>query len=158
MGAILRTVERLAQIGRLLAGEARADQHVAVARQLVEPVRAHRHAEVLRRDVLELVGFVDDGVAALRDHLAVRTLAHGRVRAEQVVIHDDEVRIRGARPHAGDEAIGVAGALGADAIFRCRGDLSPEWEVFWQVRNLGAVARFGPFRPLVDDGKKDLRR
>ena len=115
-------------------------------------------AEILRGHVLELVRLVDDGVAAFGDHFAVRALPDRRVGAQQVMVHDDEVRLGGALSHARDEAVGVARALGADAVFRCCGDLSPERQVLGQVCDLGAIAGLRPLRPFVDDGKKNLRR
>ena len=66
--------------GALSPVSARSDEAFTIPRELVEAVCAHRDAEVLSRHVLELVGLVDDRVAALGDHFSVRALAHSRVR------------------------------------------------------------------------------
>ena len=50
----------------------------------------HDHAEV-RRDVFELVRLVDHRVVTRRDDFAELALPHGGVRAQQMVVDDDEV-------------------------------------------------------------------
>jgi len=104
----------------------RAGDFLDVARELLEPVVAHAEAEMLSGDVLELMRFVDDRAAARGDDLAVRVLPNGRVRAQKVVVDDDDVGFRGALAHAGDETVVVAGTLGAQTrVGGCR-DLVPE--------------------------------
>ena len=142
----------------LVAGRAGRDQPLAVAHELVEPVVAHRHAEILRRDVLELVRLVDDRVAALRNDLAVGALPDRRVGAQQMMIDDDQVRLGGALPHPRDEAVGVARALGADAVLRRGGDLAPERQVLGKVRRSrrGRPSRSSAaHRSMI--GQEDLR-
>ena len=128
-----------------------ADGAVDVARELLDAVVADGEAEILRRHVLELVRFVDDRVAAGGNHLAVRALPHRRVGAEQVVVDDDDVGLGGALAHARDEAVVVARALGAEAVFGGRRDVVPERQVLRQILELGAVAGLGLAAPLVDD-------
>ena len=74
-------------------------------------------------------------------------LPHRGVGAEQVVVDDDDVRFGGALAHAGDEAVVVARALGADAVLGRRGDVAPERQIFGQVLDLGAVAGLGVLAP-----------
>ena len=151
MRAVSRTIERVAQLGRPVARNAGRDQPLAVAHELVEPVIADRDTEILRGDVFELMRLVDDRIAAFGNHLAVRALADSRVGAEQVMIHDHQIRLGRARAHARDEAIRIARALGADAVFRCRRDFAPERQILWEVRHLCAIAGFGLPRPFFDD-------
>ena len=133
----------------------RGDRALDVARVVIEPVVADRASEVLRRDVLELVRLVDDGVAARRNHFAERALPHRGVGAEQVVIDDDDVGLRGALAHLRDEAVVELRAVGADAVLAGRRDLGPEGQILGQVVHLGAVAGLGLTRPLVDALDRD---
>src|SRR5260221_8148622 len=67
-------IEDVPQLFAAGAGGAGSKQTFAVANQLLEPVIAHRNAEVLCGHVFQLMRFVDDGVLALRNHFAVRAL------------------------------------------------------------------------------------
>ncbi len=156
MCPVAGAVKGVAQFGRLVAGRAGREHPLAITRQLVEPVVAHRHAEILRSDVFELMRFVDDRAAAFRNHFAVRALPYRSVGAEQVMIHHDEVRLLGARAHPRHEAVGISRAFRPNAILRSRGDFIPERQVFGQVHDLGAIAGVGPFRPFLDDRHEDL--
>ena len=127
-----------------------------VARELLEPVVAHAEAEMLRGDVLELMRFVDDRAAAGGDDLAVRVLANRRVRAQQVVVDDDDVGFGGALAHAGDETVVVARTLGAQARVGGRRDLVPERQILGQIAQLRAIADLGPGGPLADDRQKHI--
>ena len=102
-----------------IGDQLRAERAVDVARQIVDAVVADRDAEVLRRDVLELVRLVDDRVAAARDHFAVLALAHGRVGAQQVMVDDHDVGFGGALAHARDEAVLVAAGIRCRCSSRC---------------------------------------
>ena len=97
-----------------------------VAREILDAVGADGKSEILRGDVLELMRFVDDGVVARGDDLAVRALPHRRIRAQQMMIDDHDVRRRGALPHARDETVVVARAFGAETRLGGRRDLVPE--------------------------------
>jgi hypothetical protein len=59
------------------------------------PIVADATAEVLRRDVFEVMRLVDDRVVAVGNHLAVGALAHRSIGAEQVVVDDHQVRFGG---------------------------------------------------------------
>src|SRR4051812_18360535 len=135
-----------------------AEETLHVAREVFETIGADREAEILRRHVFQLVRFVDDRVAAGRNHFAERVLPHRRVRAQQVVIDDDDVRCRGALTHPRDEAVVVARALGTDAGFRRRGDLAPERQILGKVFEFGPIAGLGPRGPLADDRQEHVLR
>ena len=124
--------------------------------QIVDAIAADREAEVLRRDVLELVRLVDDGVAAARNHFAEIALPDGRVRAQQMVVDDDDVGLGGALAHLDDEAVVVARAIGADAVLGRRGDVVPEGQILGQILDLGAVAGLGFRHPALEDA--DMER
>ena len=127
-----------------------AEHPLGVVDQRLDAVVADRDAEVLRRDVLELVGLVDHQRRALRDHLAEGVVAQRRVGAEQVVVDDDHVRFGRALAHPRDEAVGVARAGAAGAGLGGGGDLRPERQVVGQLVDLGAVPGLGDLGPGVD--------
>src|SRR4051794_13339638 len=133
----------------------RGNGPIDVTRQIVEPIVADRNAEVLRGDVFELVRFVDDGVVARRNHLAEAALSHRRVRAQQMMVDDDEVGFSGALPHARDEAVIEARALAPQAVLAGGRDLRPERKILGQVIHLGAIAGLGLARPVVDHLDRD---
>ena len=115
-------------VARLLGIE-RRQRAFGVAHELVDPVRAERHAEVLRDDVLELMRLVDDRQIALRNDRAVAALTDRRVRAQQVVIDDDDVGRDRALAHARDEAVDELRTLAAEALLARRGQVVPERQV-----------------------------
>src|SRR5436305_5363834 len=108
-------LDRLRDLGALLVvGKRRASgKPLDIAREILDSIRAHAVPEVLRRDVLELMRFVENHMAAGRNHLAVRVLANRSIGAQQMMIHDDDVRRGSALAHASDEALVVAGTLGS---------------------------------------------
>ena len=156
-----RSRSAISCLGDLVAGLAigerlRRGQALGVARQILEPVVADRQAEILRRDVLELVRFVEHEVAARRNHLAVGALADRGVGAQQVMVDDDHVGRGRALAHPGHEALVVARAFSAEAGFGGRRHLVPERQILGQILELGAVAGLGPRGPLPDDRQKDV--
>ena len=148
-------VERFADgVGGVrVVSQVAVDVPATVSDQPIQAIRADRDSEILGRDILQLMGFVDDRVGAGWDHLAKRRLTHRGVCAEQVVVHDYQIRLGRALAHAGHEAFLMLGAVGADAVLRCGRDLTPEREVVWQVFDLRAVAGLGlpgPFGDVLD--------
>ncbi len=93
---------------------------------------------------------VDDRQVARRDDLAEAALSHGGVRAEQVVVDDDDVRLGGRFTHARDEARGKHGAVPSEALLARRGHVGPKRQVIRQVVDFCAIARLGVARPLRD--------
>jgi hypothetical protein len=63
---------------------------------------------------------------ACGDDFAEFALTHRGVRAQQMMIDDDEIGFRGTLAHFRDEAILVAGTLGADAVLAAGRDVFPE--------------------------------
>src|SRR5204863_4514443 len=108
-------------IPRLSIVASAGDEPLGVARELLDAIRADAQAEVLCRDVLELMRLVEDRAAARGNYLAEVALADGGVGAQQMVVDDDDVSCGGALAHARDEAVVVARALGAQARLRRRG-------------------------------------
>ena len=80
----------------------------------------------LRDDVLELMGFVDDRQFGLRDDFTEFPSSHRGIRAEQVVIDDDDLSLGGAVAHAGDEAVGVTRAFASEALLARGGHVGPQ--------------------------------
>ena len=124
---------------------------VGVSCQFLETVAADRDAKVLRGDIFELMRFVDHGETTVGDHLPVGALSDRGICAEEVMVHDDDVRFDGALSHPGDEAVVVARTLRPDAVFGRGGDLTPEGGIIWEVFDLSPVSGVGLFRPLVHD-------
>jgi hypothetical protein len=71
-------------------------------------------------------------------------LANGRVRAQKVVVDDDDVGLRGALAHAGDETVVVARTIGAQARVSSRRHLVPERQILRQIAQLRAIAGLRP--------------
>ncbi len=130
--------------------ESRAKRLLDVAHQIIDAVTADRQAEVLGRDVLELVRLVDDGVAAPRDHFAEVALPDRGVSAEQMVIDDHDIGFGRALPHLDDEAVVVARTLGANAVLTGCRDLVPEGKVLRKILDLGAIASLGVRQPALE--------
>jgi hypothetical protein len=128
-----------------------AQDALGVVDEGLDPVVADRHAEVLRGDVLELVGLVDDQRRALRDDLAEGVVAQCRVGAQQMVVDDHDVALGGPLPHPRDEALAVARAGRTGAGLRRRGDLRPEGQVVRQLVDLRPVAGLGGLGPRLDE-------
>ncbi len=128
----------------------RSEDTPDVPREVVQTIVADRQAEVLGRHVFELVCLVHDGVAAVRDHLAEFALTNRGVRAQEVMVHDDHVGLRGALTHPDDETLLKARTLRPDAVLGRRRDVVPERQVFGQILDFGAIAGLGLPGPLVD--------
>src|SRR5216110_2042528 len=99
---------------------------VHVAQQILDLEVADRDAEVLRRDVLELMRLVDDERRAIRDDFTELALSHRRIRAQQVVVDDDDVGVGGALAHLRDEAVVPARALLPETRVGVGRDVLPE--------------------------------
>ena len=113
-----------------------------------------RDAEVLRGDVFELVGFVEDDDGGFGEDAGVGgsggLLLDGKVGEEEVVIDDDEVGLEGLAAHLGDEAGLPVGAGLAEADLGAGVELVPERGGLREVVDLGAIAGFGGALPLED--------
>src|SRR5204863_1285454 len=140
----------------LAIDQSRGDEPLQVARKLLDAIGARAEAEILRRDVLELMRFVDDRIAARGNDFAEGVLSHGQVRAQQVMVDDDHVGRRRALAHARHEAVVVPRTLGAEARFGGRRDFAPERKILRQIVELRPVTGLGSPRPFADDRQKDV--
>ena len=143
-------------LGGAVLDAAGRDQPFDVARELLDAVGADVEAEILRRDVLELVRLVEDRSRERRNDLAEGVLPDRGIGAQQVMVDDHDVGRRGALAHPRDEAVVVARALGAEAGVRRGRDLVPERQILGQILELRAIAGIGPRRPLADDRQEDV--
>jgi len=159
-GAIAQTLDRFHQVvlHSLVGRHAGGRQAFDVTRQLLDPVVADAVAEILCRDLFQLMRFVDDRVRAGRNDLAVRALPDGGIGAQQMVIDDDDIGRCRALAHARHEAIVVAGTLGAQTRLDGGGHVVPHGHVFGQIGELRAIASLRPRRPLADDRQKHTNR
>ena len=92
-GVIAQPFDRLRDVVSRAAilSDDRDERSLDVARELLHPVRADAETEVLGRDVLDLVCFVEDGIVTRRNDFPVRVLAEGGVGAQEMMVDDDEV-------------------------------------------------------------------
>ena len=117
-----------------------------------EPPGPNRHAETLGHDLLERVSLVDDEHVVGRQHRAVAR----DVGAEQMEVHDDDIRRLRRRPGPLGEALGSRRATeGAGALVRRHAQRGPQLLVRFGLE-LGPVTRRGPLGPGED--LPDLRR
>ena len=88
-----------------------ADQKVGIANKVFDAHVRQRTAEVIRGDGFELVGLVEDDGRGRRQNAGVGRShgfgAYGGIGKEEMVIHDDQVRLGGATAHLRDEAAAV---------------------------------------------------
>ena len=68
-----------------------------------------------------------------------------------MMVDDDDVALRGAPPHLGDEAAIELLALGANAAIGARIELRPQRAGLRQLGDLGAIAGLGRLLPVADD-------
>ena len=146
--------ELLGEGGDLRSGGLTAEQNIGVASEVFKAEVGERPAEVLRGNLLKLVGLVEDDGGRFRENAGVGSVACGEadrsVGEEEMVIDDDEVGLEGAAAHLGDEAAAVVWASGAKARVGAGVELVPEGGGFREGRKLGAVAGFSDLLPLSD--------
>ena len=96
-----------------------AQQYIGVARKVLEAHIRKRAPEVIRRHLFEFVRLVEDDGCGLRQNARVRRgrrhFTHRGVGKEEVMIHDDQIRLHGAASHLGDEAVAIVGTCAAQA-------------------------------------------
>ncbi len=136
------------------AGAFGAEHRFGVAGELVEAVAGERDAEVLRGDVFELVGFVEDYGGGFGEDSGIRgaggLLLDGEVGEEEVMVDDDEVGLERLAAHLRDEAGLPVGAGLAEADFAAGVELVPERGGFGEFVDVGAVTSSGGALPLQD--------
>ena len=125
-----------------------------IAREREHPLRRDVQAEELRRDILDLVGLVEDHDLVGRQHLRLGPLAAQREVGEvEVVVDDDELRVGGAAAHLRDEALLEERAARADARLGRRLHVAPERGVVREIGQVGAISR----GRLADPGEDPLQ-
>jgi len=99
------------------------------AQSMLHGAPAQTIAEIRRRNVLEMVGFVDHDAITRREHRALgvlaRMLAQREVGQQEMVVHDQQACLRCFSPRRVEEAAGVERAAGAQAVVRLGGHLFP---------------------------------
>src|ERR1700680_4657168 len=98
--------------------------------------------------------FVENNRAALGKHTGVgRALSFefdGKIGEEQMMIDDDDVALRGAAPHLGDEAMLPLFAFLAETSISTRIELVPKSAGLGQFRKFGAVTCMRGLFPCGD--------
>jgi hypothetical protein len=102
------------------------ERALGIADEVGDAVIADGDSEILRRHVFELVRFVNDRVMAIGNHFAVGALTHRGISAEQVMVHDHEIRLSGLLPHLGHIAVAILRTFLAQARFRLRRHVVPQ--------------------------------
>src|SRR5438477_12172916 len=74
-----------------------------VAPQLLEAVAADGNAEVLARDVLDFMRFVEDNGMIIGQNTGQIVLFYGQICEKKVMVDDDNVAFHGALVHQGDK-------------------------------------------------------
>jgi hypothetical protein len=114
-------------------------------------------AEVLTRDIFDLVRFIEDHRIVFGQNGAEFFVLQREVGEEEMVIDDDDVAFRSAAVHAGEEAVFEEAAFAAGAEIAACIDLGPGRAVFGELADLGAVACFGGGDPVFLRQAKLLR-
>src|SRR5262245_55580051 len=96
----------------------RREEALHISSKLLDAVGADAIPEVLRRDIFELMRFVENRTGTRGNHFPVSALADRGVGAEKMMVDDDHVgRIR-ALAHPRHEAVVVSRTLGAETRLR----------------------------------------
>ena len=131
-----------------------AKEDVSIAGEIFKAEIGERAAEVLRGDLFKLVSLVEDDGGGFGENTGIGCIAGGEadrgVGKEEVVIDDDEIRLKGATAHLGDKAAAIVGASTAEACVGAGVELMPESGGFGQRGKFGAVAGFCNAFPLGD--------
>ncbi len=149
-GTIPHPIDGLAQLIGIVQEDLEPETAFAITDEVVHSVVADGNAEILRGHILQLMRLVYDRVGATGDDFAVCALPDGGIGAEEMMIDNDEIRLGGALPHARDETFAVSRTLGADAVFRARGNAGPERDVFGKLFEFCAIPGLGARSPRVE--------
>jgi hypothetical protein len=133
------------------------EREVSVADQLGEPLGRDPRAEVLGRDVLELVCLVEDhrvvGGQDARGGAAGTQRAIGEV---QVVVDEHQLRLIGEPAGLGDEAALEVRAARADPRVGRGGGVGPQRRGLGEPLDLGAIAGLGVRGPVDQRVDRDV--
>ncbi len=130
-----------------------ARQRRDIPPQLLHPVVADREAEILARDILDLMRFVEDYGVVVGENAAHFVPPHGEVGKEEMVVDDDDIGFRGALVHQGDKAALILLALRSRAEFGARVDLAPGSAVLGKSSNFRPVPRLRGQLPVANNLK-----
>src|SRR5690606_14351914 len=92
---------------------------------------------------------------ALRQQLAEASVLQGKVREQEMVVHDDDVGLLRGAPRGRDEAVVEPRAACAQAVLDRRGDDGAERMVLGEIvdlREIAARARAAPLRQASELG------
>src|ERR1043166_473324 len=118
-------------------------QVLYISQQIVDLIGRDLDAEIFGCDIFNLMSFIQNYRRVIRQDRAVSAIAQSKVGKEKVMIHDHDIGIDSALPHAGQETGLEVRALLAEASVRARIDVPPEGKIFRKVRKFRPVARFG---------------
>ncbi len=93
---------------------------------------------------------VENHSRVIRQHASIGAVAQREIGKEEMMIDDDDVRLRRAVAHARNEARIKVGTLLAQTGLRARVDVSPEGKVLRQIRQLCAIPYLGSLDPMTD--------
>ena len=129
----------------------RAQQGFGIAGQLFKADVAYRKSEVIRGNLFEFVGLIEDDGGSLGQDAGIGCAAclatDGKIGKEEMVVDDDDVGFESLAAHLGDEAALIIGACGAQACVGARVELLPERTRFGQAGEFGTVTGFGLLLP-----------
>ena len=157
-----RDARALDGVDRVVGGAAGPQRHprerqVRIAHELRELVRRDARAEMLGRDVLELVRLVEDHRVVIGQHARAGMRGAQRAIGEvEVVIDEDQLGLLGEPPRLRDEAALEVRTARADARIRRRRHLGPHRRGLGEPLDLGAIAGLGVLGPV--DERAELIR
>ena len=153
-------------VGPLLDGDAGIDDgrgksvlalehRLNVTGQLVEALRAEADAEVVGGNLFQLVRFVEDDHRCLGQNARIGRvrglLLDAQIGEEEMVVDDDDVRLKRLASHVGDEASLPIRAALAQAGLGASIELAPQRGRLRERVDLGTVPGLGRLLPFGDD-------
>src|SRR5258707_9908250 len=123
-----------------------------VARQFFKTQIADAHAKITSCHVFQFVRFVENHGGKIRQNARIGAagLSQRQVGKEKMVVHDDDVTLRGAAMHLRDEATVPLLAFLPGTAFAARVKLLPQLRALGKALQLGAIAALGRLFPLSD--------
>jgi hypothetical protein len=120
------TLQRLRKCGWHFLACTRQEQLGSdIARQRLQLTTRNREAEKVRRNLRQLVRFVDDDGIGAGEQVAEALLLEHQVRHQQMMIHHDDVRRLRFAARLHDVTTIECRAIRAETVVACRGDPRP---------------------------------
>ena len=115
-------------------------------------------SEIICRDILELVGFVEDDCAVIGKNRGYLGFPNGKIGEEEMMIHDNNVGLHCLLPHEREEAAIIVFALCSQAPVPSRIQPRPQIRIITDGTKLCPIARFCFTGPIHDglEGSKFL--